>query len=213
MDIFWSQINWWGFLAVLLVAYVIPGPDFAVILRSATRGSRPGVAAALGAQSGLCVHMLLAALGLSVLLARSPQALDVVRYVGAAYLVLLGLWLVARTLRRTPDTPGAGGGADEVTTRAAFLQGFATNLFNPKAILFFASVLPQFVVADGSIQAQILLLGTVDVLIGLAVWALVILVGVELATALNKPAVRRWWDRATGGALTGLGAALATTRL
>lgn len=89
----------------------------------------------------------------------------------------------------------------------------ATNLLNPKAILFFASVLPQFIAAEGSVQAQILLLGTVDVLLGFAVWAAVILIGVKLATALSKPAVRCWWDRVTGGALTGLGAALATTRL
>ncbi len=105
MDILWTQINWWAFLAVVLVAYVIPGPDFAVILRSATRGSRPGVAAALGAQAGLCVHMLLAALGLSVLLARSPQALNTVRYAGAAYLIYLGLRLIAGTLRRASTTP------------------------------------------------------------------------------------------------------------
>lgn len=213
MDIAWSQINWWGFLAVVGVAYVIPGPDFAVVLRSATRGSRSGVAAALGAQSGLCVHMLLAAVGLSVLLARSPQALNVVRYAGAAYLAYLGLRLIGRTLRPTSRTTEDEAEVGAVPTRAAFLQGLGTNLLNPKAILFFASVLPQFITAQGSAQAQILLLGTIDVVFGLAVWAIVIRLGIELATALTRPVVRRWWDRATGGALTGLGASLATTRL
>ncbi len=158
--------------------------------------------------------MLLAALGLSVLLARSPQALNTVRYAGAAYLIYLGLRLIAGTLHRASTTPeqqqdktGTAG------TSSAFLLGLGTNLLNPKAILFFASVLPQFIAAEGSARAQILLLGTVDVLLGLAVWAVVILIGVKLATALSKPAVRRWWDRATGGALAGLGGALATTRL
>ena len=212
MDILWTQINWWAFLAVVLVAYVIPGPDFAVILRSATRGSRSGVAAALGAQAGLCVHMLLATVGLSVLLARSPQALNTVRYAGAAYLVFLGLRLILGTLGRASATPEQEE-AVAAPTSAAFLLGLGTNLLNPKAILFFASVLPQFIAAEGSVQVQILVLGTVDVLLGLAVWAVVIIVGVKLATVLDKPAVRRWWDRATGGALAGLGGALATTRL
>lgn len=212
MAMLWTQINWWAFLAIVVAAYVIPGPDFAVILRSATRGARSGIAAALGAQAGLCVHMLLASLGLSLLLARSPQALNAVRYAGAAYLVFLGLRLIVGTLRRTSATPEEDE-ADAAPTSAAFLLGLGTNLLNPKAILFFASVLPQFIAAEGSVPVQILVLGTVDVLLGLAVWAVVILVGVKLATALNKPAVRRWWDRATGGALTGLGGALATARL
>lgn len=214
MDIVWTQINWWAFLGVVVAAYVIPGPDFAVILRSATGGARPGAAAALGAQGGLCVHMLLAALGLSVLLAHSPQALNTVRYAGAAYLIYLGLRLIVGTLRDTSTTPRQQESkTKKAAPRTAFLLGLGTNLLNPKAILFFASVLPQFISDDGSVRVQILLLGTVDVLLGFAVWAVVILFGVKLTTALSKPPARRWWDRATGGALVGLGGALATTRL
>ncbi|MFD8845647.1 aminotransferase class III-fold pyridoxal phosphate-dependent enzyme, partial [Streptomyces pseudogriseolus] len=79
-----------GFLGVVLVAYVVPGPDFLVVVRSATDHPAKGRAAALGAQSGLCVHMLAAAIGLSVLAARSPVIYDAIKLLGAAYLVYLG---------------------------------------------------------------------------------------------------------------------------
>jgi threonine/homoserine/homoserine lactone efflux protein len=207
-------IQWPAFVGVVLLAYVIPGPDFAVILRAATRGRRQGIAALLGAQTGLCLHVAIAVLGLSLLLARSADALTVVRLLGAAYL----LWLGARTVWATRGRPAAdapGPEADEAdgALSAVFLQAFATNALNPKAILFFASVLPQFVVASGSTTVQVLVLGAVDVLIGVGVWAVLVLVGVRLAGLLRRPAVRRWWDRVTGTVLMGMGGTVATGKV
>ncbi|MEV7397819.1 LysE family translocator [Aeromicrobium sp. NPDC092404] len=202
-------IHWWAFLGVVAVAYAIPGPDFAVILRSSTRGWRAGAAAALGAQTGLCVHMLVAAAGLSVLLARSPEALTTIRWAGAAYLVWLGIGLI-RSSFKTDDEVRA---EPDLTTATAFTQALLTNLLNPKAILFFAAVLPQFVVAGTSTAAQVLALGIVDVVAGLLLWAVLVSVGAGLGAWFARPTVRRRWDRATGGVLTGLGATLATTKL
>ncbi len=202
-------IHWWAFVGVVLVAYAIPGPDFAVILRSATRGWRTGMAAALGALSGLCVHMLLAAIGLSLLLARSPEALATIRWAGAGYLVWLGISLIRSSFRaeqgadRTPD----------VSTARAFRQAMLTNLLNPKAILFFASVIPQFVVGGTSTTFQVLALGAVDVATGLVFYALLVATAAGLSSWFSRPTVRRRWDRATGGVLTGLGVTLATTKL
>jgi threonine/homoserine/homoserine lactone efflux protein len=76
---------------VILLAYLVPGPDFLVIVRAAARRPALGRAAAYGAQTGLCVHMCAAALGLSVIAARSAQAFTVIRLAGAAYLVCLGV--------------------------------------------------------------------------------------------------------------------------
>jgi threonine/homoserine/homoserine lactone efflux protein len=202
-------IHWWAFLGVVAVAYAIPGPDFAVILRSSTRGWRAGAAAALGAQTGLCVHMLVAAAGLSVLLARSPEALTTIRWAGAGYLVWLGISLI-RSSFRTDDEARS---EPELTTATAFVQALLTNLLNPKAILFFAAVLPQFVVAGTSTAVQVLALGVVDVVAGLLLWAVLVSVGAGLGTWFARPNIRRRWDRATGGVLTGLGATLATTKL
>jgi RhtB (resistance to homoserine/threonine) family protein len=202
-------IHWWAFLGVVVLAYAMPGPDFAVIMQSATRGWRTGIAAAIGALSGLCVHMGIAALGLSVLLARSPEALAAIRWAGAAYLVWLGISLIRSSFRaedsadRTQDT----------STSRAFSHAMLTNLLNPKAILFFASVIPQFVVSGTSATVQVLALGAVDVVTGLVFYTFLVSVAAALSAWFARPAVRRRWDRATGGVLTGLGATLATTKL
>ena len=207
------SINWSAFLTVLVVAYLIPGPDFAVILREATRTRRSGVLAAVGAQTGLCLHMLLAVVGLSAVLARHPDALVLVRIVGGLYLVWLGASLAwkARNLRTTArdESAATGGGTD----RGAFMQGFLTNVTNPKAILFFASVLPQFISPDASVAGQVLLLGVIDVIFGFLPWAIVIVLGDRLGQRMSSIRFQTWRDRATGTALAGVGGTvLATTR-
>jgi threonine/homoserine/homoserine lactone efflux protein len=197
------DVSWPVFLAVVLAAYVVPGPDFAVILRSSTRSVRAGFAAAAGAQLGLCVHMLLAVVGVSAVLAAHPGALVVVRLLGGLYLLYLGGRLVLGSLRRRPTGPSP---AD---TGASFAQALLTNLTNPKAVLFFASVLPQFVGGGGlPVAAQVLLLGAVDVVAGFVPWTVVVLLGSGLARWLATDVVRRWWDRVTGVVLAALGGAL-----
>ena len=197
------DVSWPVFLAVVLAAYVVPGPDFAVILRSSTRSVRAGVAAAVGAQLGLCLHMLLAVVGVSAVLAAHPGALVVVRVLGGGYLLYLGGRLVLGSFRHAP---GARGPAE---TGTSFAQALLTNLTNPKAILFFASVLPQFV-GDGGlpVAVQVLVLGTVDVVVGFVPWAVVVLLGSGLAGWLATDVVRQWWDRVTGVILAALGGTL-----
>ncbi|MGA9746973.1 MAG: LysE family translocator [Nocardioides sp.] len=205
------SINWSAFLVVLVVAYVIPGPDFAVILRQATQTRRSGVLAAVGAQAGLCVHMLLAVVGLSAVLARRPEMLTLIRVAGGLYLVWLGASLAWRA--RNASGPRRQQDASDDTGRGAFMQGFLTNVTNPKAILFFASVLPQFISPDGSIAGQVLLLGVVDVLFGFLPWALVVWLGDRLGRRLASVRFRLWRDRVTGTGLASVGATvLATTR-
>ena len=214
------DISWWAFVGVVLLAYLVPGPDFVVILRAATRGKQSGIAAALGAQVGLCVHVLLAVAGLSVLLARHPDVLTSIRVVGGCYLLYLGGRLVLPTLghfararaegsRRRSALPG-GAAKTATAARSAFGQALATNLLNPKAVLFFAAVLPQFVDAGGDapIWMQVTVLGAVDVVLGVVAWTLVVVVGLRLARVLQRVQVRRWWDRVTGVLLGGLGGAM-----
>jgi threonine/homoserine/homoserine lactone efflux protein len=206
-------IDWWAFVAVVIFAYVIPGPDFAVILRSSTRSHRAGQSAALGAQTGLCVHMVLAALGLSLLLAHSPGVLTVVRLVGAAYLTFLGLRILWSTRGAVEGTDGVAREEPHLPSTAAFAQGFLTNLLNPKAILFFASVLPQFLSSDRAATAQIFALGTVDIAIGLVLWSALVVLGAKLGSLLRDARIRRRWDRATGGVLAALGIVVASAKV
>ncbi|MFF1464000.1 LysE family translocator [Streptomyces sp. NPDC058330] len=207
-----------GFLGVVLVAYLVPGPDFLLVVRAAAEHPSNGRAAALGAQSGLCVHMLAAALGLSVVAARSPAVYDAVAYCGAAYLVYLGVRAVLTARRRTAEGAdgataheGAGSGSNrERGPRTGFTQGFLTNVLNPKAALFFLGVLPQFVDGGGSMTRGIFFLGTLDVLIGVAYWFAVVGVATRLRALLARPAVRRRWELTTGWLFIAIGVAVAT---
>ncbi|MGW3135618.1 LysE family translocator [Streptomyces sp. NPDC001139] len=241
-----------GFLGVVLAAYVVPGPDFLVVLRSAAEHPLKGRAAALGTQAGLCVHMLAAALGLSLIASRSPVVFDVVRLLGAAYLVHLGIRAVSaacRTIRErragraetcdaetcgtetgAAEPRGAGTegtrtvdtstGDTEVTAtplkspegeaghrrwRSGFTQGLLTNVLNPKAALFFLSVLPQFVHGGGSTTRQIFFLGFLDVLIGVAYWFALVAVAARLRAFLARPAIRDRWELATSWLFIAIG--------
>ncbi|MEU6884261.1 LysE family translocator [Streptomyces viridosporus] len=214
-----------GFLGVVLVAYVVPGPDFLVVVRSATEHPAKGRAAALGAQSGLCVHMLAAAVGLSLIAARSPVVYDAIKFLGAAYLVYLGARAVlaarraARERRAGHETAGgaeglgapaeAGDGASRSRWRSGFAQGFLTNVLNPKAALFFLSVLPQFVHGSGSPARQIFLLGILDVLIGVAYWFVLVAVAARLRVFLARPKIRHRWELTTGWLFVAIGIGVA----
>lgn len=204
-----------GFLGVVLVAYVVPGPDFLVVVRSAAEHPAKGRAAALGAQSGLCVHMVAAAVGLSVLAARSPVVYDAVTLMGAAYLVHLGVRAVLAARRAARQQRGGRDvrvGASRARWRSCFAQGFLTNVLNPKAALFFLSVLPQFVHGDGSPTRQIFLLGVPDVLVGVAYWFALVTVASRLRVLLVRPRFRHRWELTTGWLFIGIGvgAAVAT---
>ncbi|MEU6273721.1 LysE family translocator [Streptomyces populi] len=215
-----------GFLGVVLVAYVVPGPDFLVVVRSATEHPAKGRAAALGAQAGLCVHMLAAAVGLSLIAARSPAVYDAVKLVGAAYLVHLGIRAVRAARRaareRSAGREAADGLADGSTPesaakgtsargrwRSGFTQGFLTNVLNPKAALFFLSILPQFVHGGGSTTRQIFFLGTLDIFLGVAYWFALVAVTARLRALLALPKIRHRWELTTGWLFIAIGIGVA----
>ncbi len=93
------------------------------------------------------------------------------------------------------------------------MQGLFTNLLNPKAVLFFAAVLPQFLV-PGTVPTwvQVVTLGVLDIALGFLAWAAVVALGVRLSSLLRRQRVRQWWDRVTGAALGGIGGGLVVTR-
>lgn len=149
------------FIASGLLLNIAPGPDSVLIMaRSATQGWRAGSAAALGIGAGTCVHVLGAALGMSALLATSAWAFTAVKYAGAAYLVYIGLALL---LARRAG--GAGPQAEPPPPqpyRKIFLQGFLTNVLNPKVALFFLAFVPQFIAPEAPHKAlAFLLLGAI----------------------------------------------------
>ena len=128
-----------------LLLNVTPGPDTMYILgRSATHGRRGGTVAALGIGAGCFVHILAVALGLSAVIAASATAFTLIKWVGAVYLIYVGIAL----LRTRPEIVAPLPAQRAATLRTVFLQGFLTNVLNPKVALFFLAFLPQFIAPD-----------------------------------------------------------------
>jgi threonine/homoserine/homoserine lactone efflux protein len=152
------------FVAAALVLLLTPGPAVLyIVARSIDQGRRAGLLSALGVHAGTLVHVGAAAVGLSALLAASAAAFSAVTYLGAGYLISLG---VRRLLDRAPAAAPTARSARRL--RRAFLDGFVVNALNPKTALFFLAFLPQFVDgARGSVAGQILALGVLFVVLGL----------------------------------------------
>ena len=140
------------FVAAGLLLNVTPGPDMAYIAaRSAAGGFRAGVAATAGITAGCVVHTLVAAAGLSVLLATSAAAFSIIKWCGAAYLLYAGLNLVVAGVRGPPA--GTAAPLPLATPRRIFREAFVINIFNPKVALFFLAFLPQFIDAGAPSKA------------------------------------------------------------
>jgi threonine/homoserine/homoserine lactone efflux protein len=163
------------FATACIALTATPGPDMLLIAsRSVSQGHRAGFATLAGIQVGTYAHALAVALGLSQLFLVVPVAYDVVRWVGAAYLLYLA-WTTIRAAPATHDATEASNLPQRSLTRM-FTEGLLTNLLNPKMVLFMLALLPQFIKPEaGNVALQILVLATVLNAIGLVVNGAVIL--------------------------------------
>jgi len=186
-----------------------PGQDtFFILGRSLSGGPRLGVASALGITAGSIVHTVLAALGLSAVLASSAVAFTAIKWIGACYLIYLGvrMLLSGRSEAHELSTARSADGS-----AAAFRQGMITNLLNPKVALFFLALLPQFIAADSPRKVlAFLVLGATFVMTG-TVWCLCLaLASGRLRSGLiDEPSARRALSRIAGTLFIALGARLA----
>ncbi len=197
-----------SFALVALLLTLTPGLDTALVLRSAlTKGRREAAATGAGIVGGLFVWGAAAAVGVSALLAASHLAYDVLRYVGAAYLVWFGLRLLVRAIRGTAD--GYADAPVQVSAWRAARQGLTTNLLNPKVGVFYAALLPQFIPPHDNPLAVGLLLAGVHGLITVVWFAVLITMASALGRWLRRPETTRAIDGVTGTALLGFGLKLA----
>ena len=176
--------------------------------RSATQGWRAGVVACWGVGSGVFVHVLAAALGLSALLATSATAFTVVKVVGAAYLVWIGIGML-RAKGRAPEV--AESAPRVIAYRDIFRQGFLTNVLNPKVALFFLAFVPQFIAPDApSKPLAFIVLGTIFDINGM-LWchALALFTAFASHRLQVGTSVARWLNRSIGALFVALGAKLA----
>jgi threonine/homoserine/homoserine lactone efflux protein len=200
-----------SFLGVAVLVTIAPGPDNLMVLSiGASRGRQRGMAFGLGCAMGCLSHTLLAALGVSAVIAASPTAFTALRILGGLYLVYLG-WKALRS--SGPAGIGEPAPAPESAT-TMFHRGLAASAINPKVVMFFLAFLPQFVIAShGGTGWQIAQLGVVFTLQAAAIFGALGYFAGQIGQWLGRHArAGLWLDRAAGGVLLALGLRLILSR-
>lgn len=204
-----------AFLGVALLAYVTPGPDWFVVMRYTNDRKKSGFLSALGVQSGLAVHMTAAAAGVTAIVLVSSTAFTVLKLAGAAYLIFLGIQSLRHAMKKTPPPTEDQTSQDQglhLTGFGIYWRSLVANVLNPKAALFFAAILPQFVNTENAVVRQVLVLGVLDIALGIIWWAVFVFVIARIRRLLGTQRSRRIIDSISGGALITLGAGLALVR-
>lgn len=193
--------------AAIVVGFVfITGPaTLLTVARATSSGTRAGLATALGIAVGDTLHTTMAILGLSALLLSSALVFSLVKILGAAYLLYLGITALFATEKPLSTAPAA------LTPRQAFRQAILAELLNPKTAMFFVAFLPQFVdPALGGVLGQLAIFGAVLILFGFISTVTFALLAGRLSDAIrDNTTVRRWLNRVTGSIYCGLGLRLA----
>ena len=208
MTLFDPQVIAFTLVAALLT--VSPGADTFLVVRNTLRGGREdGWATVAGICSGLFVHALLSALGVSALLAHSAAAFFALKIAGAFYLAWLGIQSLRAAARGRAGAEPAGVPAARVAPARSFREGFLTNLLNPKVIVFYLALLPQFLSPGDAVLAKSLLLTAIHFVQGI-LWLGFVAWGVDRSRHFFvRPALRRAMDALCGTILVALGVRLA----
>jgi threonine/homoserine/homoserine lactone efflux protein len=202
-----------AFLGVSAIVIVTPGPDTALTIRNTLLGGRSGgVCAALGVSLGQLVWAFATSLGIVALLVASEPLFLAVKYAGAAYLVFLGGQALRAALRSSGNSDAAmllNRQRQRLRPLASLRQGMVSDLGNPKMVVFFASLLPQFAPAEGSTFAALMGLGLVFCLMTFAWLAAYAALVAEAGDMLRRPRIRRAIESVTGAILIALGIRIA----
>ena len=207
-----NETRFFLFLTAAVLLAIAPGPGMLYVLaRSLAGGKREGILSAFGTFLGGMVHVFAAAVGVSIILAKSAMAFAAVKYVGAAYLCFLGVRMILDAHR---DTGSAELNPETLKpARNPLWQGIATEVLNPKTALFFLSFIPQFVArGEGHVFFQFIMLGTISVALNTTADLIVIALAGPLGDRIRASArFRRGQRTVTGAIMLGLGTYLATS--
>lgn len=198
-----------AFIPIAIALIVSPGPDsIYTVTRSISDGRTSGITAALGSSSGSLVHTTAAVLGLSALLRTSAVAFTVVKFLGAAYLVYLGIQTFrdSEAFEVTPESTN-------YTPRESYRNALLINVLNPKVAIFFLAFLPQFVHPEGAVSVQLFLLGGLFASLGFVYQALLAVFSAEARRVImERDIVKTVLRMASGSVLIGFGIKLALER-
>jgi threonine/homoserine/homoserine lactone efflux protein len=189
------------YLTAAIILAITPGPGILYVLTRSLKGGRyEGYTSALGTAVGGLFHVVAAAFGLSAILATSAVAFHLVKYLGAGYLIYLGIRTLLRNDDFVIDTTKSS------ANQRAFSQGILTEILNPKTALFFLAFIPQFINPQGSVVLQFIVLGSISVLLNTSVDILVATLAGTIGAQLQKRRTLRKAQRYfTGGSLIALG--------
>lgn len=195
------------YVAIVLGFVFIPGPaTLLTVARATSSGTRAGIATGAGIAVGDLIHTAMAIVGLSAVIATSATLFSLIKYIGAAYLVYLGLRAI---FEKTPAALPAGSAT--IGAGKAFRQAVVAEVLNPKTALFFLAFLPQFVHAEnGAAALQLAVLGIIFVFLGLVSTVVFAVSAGGLGRLLSRsPAIVRWQGKAVGAIYCALGVRLA----
>lgn len=198
-----------AFVLAAMVILVIPGPTIILVIsQAAAHGRRSVLPLAAGVVCGDFTAMTLSLCGLGAILAASAAVFNLLKWVGAVYLVYLGI----RLWRSNPDHGAIAGQTENGSARSLFRSSFIVTALNPKGIAFFIAFMPQFVNPQQPVPTQLLLMGATFLLLAVTNAALYAFFAGHLSDALRKTRVRRWFYRCGGCALIGAGIVTAGMR-
>ena len=204
----YTIIHWTTFLSAAVLLNLSPGPDMAFILgQTANNGRQGGFAAMFGIWTGAFIHVVMAAIGLSAILATSAIAFSCVKWIGAAYLV----WLGIQALISKDSSFLSNGDSKKTNKYSIYRQGILVASLNPKVAIFFLAFLPQFVVEGaGPVSAQLFLHGCLIIVVAALIEPPLVLAGSRLLSSLkSNRRIALWMDRSLGSLLIMLGIRLA----
>lgn len=204
----YTIVHWVTFLSAAVLLNLSPGPESAFILGQTLRnGRRQGFAAMFGTWTGGGLHVVMATVGLSAILATSALAFSIVKWLGAAYLI----WLGVKMLLSRGDSPDSNEKPKSTNRYSIYSQGMLVAALNPKVAIFFLAFLPQFVVdGAGPSGAQLFLHGSLIILIAAFIDPILVMIGARIGIFFKKKQkVGLWVNRGLGGLFVTLGVRLA----
>ncbi|WP_297610837.1 LysE family translocator [uncultured Sutterella sp.] len=215
------MINWNDyllFIPAVVVITLLPGPDFAITVRTTlVHGRRAGILCLLGVNLGVAVHTTAAILGISALIMGSEELFNILKWAGAVYLFWLGIGAIRESFQKKPEVPNAAEkmAAVEESRKnglAAFRSGLFCNLLNPKVVVFVLTFFPQFIDPKLPAAPQLALLGLTWSVLGILWLTTLVLLMEKIRPVFERPSFRRWLNRTTGAVLILFGIKLAFER-
>ena len=204
----------WAYLVAITLLTLTPGVDTLLVMRNTGRGGfGDGAMTSFGVCCGLFIHAALSALGISILLVETAWAFNAVKWAGACYLIWLGVISFRQALAREPENVRPGriirsGSAGCATRLVAFREGLLSNLLNPKTVLFYMALLPQFIDPAGPALAQSLVLAGLHFVLAM-IWQCVVAAMVLKSRQLAVgQGVKRALNGLTGGFFVAIGVKL-----